>query len=1238
MDDDSASIGGISRKLQSVQEKEKTFSLTSEIKPNATKWNSGTRFTCKSTHNSIDYIKTISICDVHANVPPSIRVEIPSLETVVNATSQVQATCLVRTVFGANVTWVTDGHIVPEGKVDFSRNASDLRSILTLPSSQWKQLKLLTCKAEHICFSPSEKTINLAEPSATAPLVEIRRYLPDLQKGNSSVLECDVTQLSSSDILITSQANGLDISDSQLVKLPKAPGLHSISRRFTVPSSHWKKDTHFTCNVNQGFSRTFKSKSTGTFIVDPSVDLLLVPRKETEDQKLLCIGRGLDPQILWLSESQKRHLSSDDISMDVQGHVTVISELQIPQTEWETGKVFTCQVDDRSLNKSAEKHISVCSVFSTVPPSIHVEIPSLETVMKATAQVQATCLVRTVFGANVTWVTDGHIVPEGKVDFSRNASDLRSILTLPSSQWKQLKLLTCKAEHRCFSSSEKTINLAEPSATAPLVEIRRYLPDLQKGNRTFKSKSTGKFIVDPSVDLLLVPRKETEDQKLLCIGRGLDPQILWLSESQKRHLSSDDISMDVQGHVTVISELQIPQTEWETGKVFTCQVDDRSLNKSAEKHISVCSVFSTVPPSIHVEIPSLETVMKATAQVQATCLVRTVFGANVTWVTDGHIVPESQVDFSRNASDLRSILTLPSSQWKQLKLLTCKAEHSCFSPSEKTINLAEPSATAPLVEIRRYLPDLQKGNSSVLECDVTQLSSSDILITFQANGLDISDSQLVKLPKAPGLHSISRRFTVPSSHWKKDTHFTCNVNQGFSRTFKSKSTGTFIVDPSVDLLLVPRKETEDQKLLCIGRGLDPQILWLSESQKRHLSSDDISMDVQGHVTVISELQIPQTEWETGKVFTCQVDDRSLNKSAEKHISVCSVFSTVPPSIHVEIPSLETVMKATAQVQATCLVRTVFGANVTWVTDGHIVPESQVDFSRNASDLRSILTLPSSQWKQLKLLTCKAEHRCFSSSEKTINLAEPSATAPLVEIRRYLPDLQKGNSSVLECDVTQLSSSDILITFQANGLDISDSQLVKLPKAPGLHSISRRFTVPSSHWKKNTNFTCNVNQVFSRTFKSRSTVKFIVDPSVDLLLVPRKETEDQKLLCIGRGFDPQILWLSESQKRPLSSDDISMDAQGHVTVISELLISQKECETGKVFTCQVDDRSLSESVRKNISICSEIMESCNFFDELSFDDVDPDMEMGSWHMAFAFLLFFLIAIIYSVIATIIKTKK
>lgn len=49
------------------------------------------------------------------------------------------------------------------------------------------------------------------------------------------------------------------------------------------------------------------------------------------------------------------------MSMDTNGRVAVTSQLQVPQKEWKTGKVFTCEVSDSTLNKITRKNISVCS-------------------------------------------------------------------------------------------------------------------------------------------------------------------------------------------------------------------------------------------------------------------------------------------------------------------------------------------------------------------------------------------------------------------------------------------------------------------------------------------------------------------------------------------------------------------------------------------------------------------------------------------------------------------------------------------------------------------------------------------------------------------------------------------------------------------------------------------------------------------------------------------------------------
>uniref|UniRef100_A0A3Q3X975 Ig-like domain-containing protein n=1 Tax=Mola mola TaxID=94237 RepID=A0A3Q3X975_MOLML len=61
-DNESLNIAQIQKKLQSVEKTEKTFSLSSEIEPAMKEWEYGSSFMCKSSHNDIKFIKTISIC------------------------------------------------------------------------------------------------------------------------------------------------------------------------------------------------------------------------------------------------------------------------------------------------------------------------------------------------------------------------------------------------------------------------------------------------------------------------------------------------------------------------------------------------------------------------------------------------------------------------------------------------------------------------------------------------------------------------------------------------------------------------------------------------------------------------------------------------------------------------------------------------------------------------------------------------------------------------------------------------------------------------------------------------------------------------------------------------------------------------------------------------------------------------------------------------------------------------
>ncbi|KAM6914877.1 Ig mu chain C region membrane-bound form isoform 1-T2 [Lycodopsis pacificus] len=580
-------------------------------------------------------------------------------------------------------------------------------------------------------------------------------------------------------------------------------------------------------------------------------------------------------------------------------------------------------------------------------------------------------------------------------------------------------------------------------------------------------------------------------------------------------------------------------TEWAQASNFTC----KSVQKNTQeltKTISICQYHTNNPPSIHVEIPSFKTVMTELS-VKATCFVRTVLDAEVTWLMDKSVTPVTTVR-DRNTTHLVSKLTVSSRDWKQLKSITCKADDKCFSSTESTVTIAGPEAPAPLVEIRRSLKDLLKGDSAVLECDVTKLSSRDLYINFQADSVDISDKQYVELAKAPGLHSISRSFSVPSSDLKKNASFTCKVTQGFSSSKTSKSISNFFVDPSMELLLAPSEVSGLQRLLCFAWGFNPQIKWSAESKHILSSTNDISMSEDGRVAVTSKLPVPHTEWKT--VFTCEVSDKSLNKNVKRNISICSVTpgSSQIVGVYVQGPPLDELQNE-GQVTIACLLvgRSLNDFSVAWKVGGsnytlNVHKEAPVSNDNGTETLRSSLNVSAGDWHAFKEVSCEAKHRCSSQGFK------------------------------------------------------------------------------------------------DGTTKSRATVTHS-KPSAALL------QGSGELVCLVSGFSPasiNVTWFLDDTKELLdyNTSEPLRGPNGKFSIQSHLRLSQVIWLPGANITCRVTHANITLSL--DISK-PDSLKDCDFIDDIMHAGLNQDTAVDSWYMAFIFLIFFLISLIYGVLATLMKTK-
>lgn len=124
-----------------------------------------------------------------------------------------------------------------------------------------------------------------------------------------------------------------------------------------------------------------------------------------------------------------------------------------------------------SLSCFLVAHLSSSSTF----PAIILETPKFRTVMTQN-EVTVTCVVQTQYDANISWLLDGNPTSSsGSVTQTRNTSQsISSSLNVPSSQWKNLITITCKAEHQCLKSTQTTISLTGKNQLNEIMCINNY--------------------------------------------------------------------------------------------------------------------------------------------------------------------------------------------------------------------------------------------------------------------------------------------------------------------------------------------------------------------------------------------------------------------------------------------------------------------------------------------------------------------------------------------------------------------------------------------------------------------------------------------------------------------------------------------------------------------------------------------------------------------------------------------
>ncbi|XP_034151202.1 uncharacterized protein LOC114840414 isoform X3 [Esox lucius] len=731
-----------------------------------------------------------------------------------------------------------------------------------------------------------------------------------------------------------------------------------------------------------------------------------------------------------------------------------------------------------------------------------------------------------------------------------------------------------------------------------------------------------------------------------CTLREFYPDNLsveWLVDGKSSTIQSVQIKeQNTVGEKTFTLSSQMVMNQWTEGSEVTCKATNNE--QSYNETINICSVSSI--PSINLEIPRLRAVMTK-GEVYVSCQVQCPFeNVTISWFLNGNILNEkSKVEKSNET--IISNLTLSSDHWKTLNNITCRVEHPCFTAKEKTSQLKGATLNKPSVMIRRSLPDLLTRDSALLECVITNLSSSDFYVTFQANGVNISKEQYVDLPASKDLYSITRLFSVPKLQWQKNMTFTCKVNQGFLHSWESNSTGSFFEDLSMELYLVPnRSDSKTQRLVCSGLGFNPQIKWLSESVQISAPVNDIRIGEDGRVAVTSFITIQQQEWNDGKNFTCEVID-NMN-TIRKYIDICAVTpkSSQKVGVYLQGPALQE-LKTGGHGTVTCIL---LGPNLGEFSVSCKVGENEslpkrvtqepINHPNGTQSVKVVFNVSATTWQANTTVSCEVRHRCSDQTQEVNITKGPDPKPPSIKLLRPSEsDLLESENVTLLCLVSGFFPSDVIVKWKHDGSDLPSSRYSNGPSVQyagsSTYYMNSRLVVPKAESYQNSNYSCVVRHESSDTPIERT-----ID-QVFASVIPSRPTAtllqgSNELVCLVFGFSPSainITWLLDDSTE-LSDHNTSTpywSPGGKYSVWSTLRLTNQDWPVGSVYTCRVTHSTQILTV--NIFTSVENHKEVVFFDENKNNPILADTAEENWNMACIFIILFLISLLYSITITL-----
>ncbi|XP_041095462.1 titin-like isoform X2 [Polyodon spathula] len=908
-------------------------------------------------------------------------------------------------------------------------------------------------------------------------------------------------------------------------------GTFSSTSQLSVSSEEWENSEFFICKVTSS-TYTVEIPVRKPVIVStdpPEISLVHLPCKDVKTPTfvLTCIVvdfHSEDITVKWsvngipLMDEKSSLILNKEKGKDKA--FTFISRQEISRDEWKKGSTFSCIVTHGKT--TTNKNISMCTACSSTEPTIYLQKPPFEAVLKG-KHVSADCLVVGLKDSIISWIVDGREKDSQSVDSKLNGNNTQSItkrLTVSAAEWKSYNKISCKVKHPCFTK-EASITRETGPYKKPVLELLR-----------------------PSEDHL-----GADSAELVCIITGFFPSdiyVKWQKGDKEidAGLYKNNPVVPEKGGVSysTFSRLTIPKNEWMTRNTYSCVAAHGTERFTAKTPDNLFACSST-EPTIYLQKPPFEAVLKG-KHVSADCIVVGLKDSIVSWIVDGREKDSQSVDSKINGNNTQSItkrLTVSAAEWKSYNKISCQVKHPCFT-KEASITKETGPYKKPVLELLRPSEDHLGADSAELVCIITGFFPSDIYVKWQKGDKEI-DSALYKnnpvVPEKGGVsYSTFSRLTIPKNEWTTRNTYSCVAAHGTER-FTAKTPDNLFAcsstEPTIYLQKPPFEAVLKGKHVsadCLVVGLKDSIIsWIVDGREKDSQSVDSKLNGNNTQSITKRLTVSAAEWKSYNKISCQVKHPCFTKEAsitkETGPYKKPVLELLRPSEdHLGADSAELVCIITGFFPSDIYVKWQKGdkeIDSALYKNNPVVPEkggvSYSTFSR--------LTIPKNEWMTRNTYSCVAAHGTERFTAKTPdNLFACSSTEPTIYLQKPpFEAVLKGKHVSADCLVVGLKDS--IISWIVDGREKDSQSVDSKLNGNNTQSITKRLTVSAAEWKSYNKISCQVKHpcftkeasITRETGPYKKPVLELLRPSEDHL-----GADSAELVCIITGFFPSDIYV------------------------------------------------------------------------------------------------------------------